>query len=341
MIANQNVVGSDMVKNLKKNIWIYIALILAVVLVVANYWPSPSLEAAQMEPSAQANADPDRAIPAPSKPLFKKEDPSKVTTIIAEAPQANGVNGAPKTLQTELGLTVSPLCFDQLFGPEGMKESIDVTTCDAVSGYKNIKTELANGNYQTTYEFPSEPDMPTETGIVSYEVIGQTTAGTAVQTYSETGGTGRFSSIVMVDLKGNLLKVVNSVAGGDRCNGGLVDASIKDGKLSYTVNATPGDFPILAWGSDKGIKPYEDLEASAMSCFAEVTYTDGVLSRVLLNADVVKETSDWSAQYKYQNCFNKKIREAINIGYADMTFDLFRNFMNGFEKECISATQQK
>ncbi len=332
-----------MSKKIGKNIWVGLAFLIFIIAIALKFWPDIGEKVASMEPSATATAladdekaDVDANIPNPAHPIFKKKDAANVTTVIPDTPQANGVNGAPKTLKTDLGLEVSPLCFEQLFTADGPRTTpIDITTCESISGYKNIKTGIEDGRYRSLYEFPAEPDMPAEKGFASYELLGKTAAGTAVETYNETGGTGRFSSIILVNLNGNLLKLVDSVAGGDRCNNGVTEAKVENGKLIYSENITPGDFPTLAWGEDKGLKPYEDFEASAMSCFGIATFEDGKVARVTLNEDAVKETGDWTNQYTYQKCFNQKFKEALTAGHKTMTAAEFRQFMDGFLSSCV------
>ncbi|PZP56642.1 MAG: hypothetical protein DI586_02990 [Micavibrio aeruginosavorus] len=291
---------------------------------LATIKPSSGIETAQAE---------EPAPPVPARPLFKKNDPAKVTTLIAETPDANGINGAPKILKTDLGMDVSPLCFEQLFGIDGPKGPIDVTNCETASGYKNIKTGTEEGRYRSLYEFPSEPDMPAEKGFSSYELLGEVKGGLAVESYNETGGTGRFSSLILVTLVGNTLSLVDQIAGGDRCNGGLTDAKVENGELVYSINATPGDFPVLAWGQDKGIKAYEDLEASAMSCFATVTFKGKDVQAVTFNPDAGQQGGEWTNQYAMQACFNKKFQSAAQIK-PNLTPIEFRQFMDGFLADC-------
>lgn len=322
-----------MSKRTRKQIGIGLAVFTIAILVALQF--KPDMMVIATEPAAgESVKSADEALPTPSRPLLKGKDNYQVTTVVSETPQANGVNGAPKRLKTDLGFEISPLCFEQLFGVDGPKGPIDVTTCEQISGYKNIQTGIEEGRYRSLYEFPSEPDMPAEKGFSSYEVLGDTAGGTAVQTYNETGGTGRFSSIVLVKLTGNILSLVDQIAGGDRCNNGLTEAKVEDGKLIYSASITPGDFPMLAWNEDKGLKPYEDLEASAMSCFGTVTFTDGKISEVSLNPDATKEEGDWTSQYKYQKCFNGKFKEALAAGQKDMNLDQFKAFMDGFLANC-------
>ena len=287
---------------------------------------------AAIEPAA--GAENEKTVPVPAHPVLNKDKSDKAVTIVADPPEANGVDGAPRVLKTDLGLTVSPLCFEQLIGGEGPKGPVDVTTCEQVSGYKNIKTGVEEGRYRSLYEFPAEPDMPAEKGFSSYELLGNVPSGLAVQTYNESGGTGRFSSLVLVKLDGNMLSYVDTIAGGDRCNGGLTDARVENGKLIYSMNATPGDLPVLAWGNDKGLKAYEDLEASAMSCYATVTYTDGTLSNVSFNSDILQQQADSFGDYTYQKCFNAQFKKQIDSGKKDLTAAEFRKFMDDFLKAC-------
>ena len=298
-----------------------------------KFWPNTDTSfAAGQSPTTLAAKE--EALPTPAHPLFKKTDTSKVTTVIPETPQANDTDGAPKIMKTDLGLNISPLCFEQLFGIDGPKGPIDVTKCESGSGYKNIKTGIEQGRYRSLYEFPADDDSPAEKGFSSYEYLGDVKAGTAIETYNESGGTGRFSSLILVKLIGNTLSLVDQIAGGDRCNNGLTDAKVENGTLIYSTSVTPGDFPMLAWGQDKGLKSYEDLEASAMSCFGTATFDDGKFSKISLNADAGKQGADWTAQFSKQNCFNKKFKEQIDAGHKDMTAEEFKVFMDAFYEEC-------
>lgn len=319
-----------MKKRIKNYIWISLAFSLIAVLVFAKLRPAVDITAAELEPSGVA-----ANVPVPAKPLFKKSDAEDITTVVAEPPQANGVNGAPQIMKNELGLEVSPLCFEQFFNVDQPVKKIDITTCEKMSGYVNIQTGLVDGEYQTSYSFPAEPDMPAETGLASYQLLGTTPEGTAIQTYSETGGTGRFSSILLTSLKGNMLTLNRHVIGGDRCNGGIVQSKVENGSLIYSINITPGDFPAIAWDQDKGLTAYEDLEASAMSCFATAIYTDDVLTSVELNPDALKEAGDWSDQYTYQKCFNSEFKKAIEAGNRVMSPEKFKSFMDSFFSICV------
>lgn len=326
-----------MKKRTKNIFWITLAGFLILILAFARFWPRPDMTAAQLEPSATAAATTSAvsSMPVPAKPLFNKKNENEVSTIIAETPQANGINGAPKILKNELGLEVSPLCFERFFNTDQPVTDIDITTCNSLSGYQNIVTGIENGRYQTSYSFPSDPDMPAETGIASYEMVGTTPEGVAIQTYSETGGTGRFSSILLVGLKGNILTLNRQITGGDRCNNGITEASVKDGVLIYSVSITPGDFPSLAWGQDNGLTAYEDLEASAMSCFGTATYQDGRLASIQLNPDAIRNPGEWSDQYTYQKCFNAEFKKAIDAGHETMSPENFKSFMDSFSSACV------
>ena len=328
--------------------WLILSAVLIAIVIVGQFLPKkevPQLQAPMTEAQAEgsdevppaAMADqqaPDIAVPAkPGLPVRKLGD---TETIVAEQPLTNGVDGDPQILKTSLGLPVSPLCFDTLNMVDGPKQ-VDVTTCEALPDYKNIETSFEKGQYRTSYQFPAEQDAPAETGYSAYNVIGRTTNGLAVQTYSESGGTGRFSSIVTVTLEGNLLSLEDRIAGGDRCNGGITEAHVENGELVYSVSATPGDFAQMAYGDDHGLKAYEDLEASAMSCFAEATYKAGKLQAVAFNPDALptdKTSEDWAKQYKLQPCLNDQIKARLAMGQKNMTTAEFKSFMDMFMNSC-------
>lgn len=234
------------------------------------------------------------------------------------------------------GKDVPPLCFNKLIMGEVPLASVDLTTCGTDPELTVTKTYTHEGQLISNYRYKeSEPDEPDLS--IMYHVVGTTDEGTAVEVSSYTGGSGRFTGLEFVSIDGNTLKLNKALGGGDRCNSGVADAEIKDGKLVYGFYITPGDFPMLATGDDQGLVAYEDLEASASSCFGIARYREGKLIEVeLLPKAVDASDADWTARYALQKCFNGKLK-AQAATKAILPTEEFKGFVKEFLTGCKKA----
>lgn len=244
--------------------------------------------------------------PAPT-PAQQKADTKVVETV-------TGAETAEKDTGLKLewaGKDVSPVCMDKLVMGETQLSNIAIAACLEDKNLKITKTYRKDGWLMTDYRyrdfFEDDPDITT-----MYRVIGEVKAGTVLEVGNYTGGSGRFTSIVIVKLDGGYLHLIKSLGGGDRCNGGVADTGIENGILSYGFYITPGDFSMTAYGDDHGLVAYEDLEASAASCFAIARYKDEKLDSVEFLPDPVKSPDpEWVGRYKYQKCFNERFSDQL------------------------------
>ncbi|MDY0029947.1 MAG: hypothetical protein RBR86_08425 [Pseudobdellovibrionaceae bacterium] len=231
-----------------------------------------------------------------------------------------------KTLGLEMlwnGMPVSPACFSALDPAEGNGPSeINLSECSA--NVENIKKE---DNHRFAIEYA-------EGGYDLY-AINDVKGNDYLVTYIwNGGGAGHFSSGMLVTTDEGILKVKERIPGGDRCNGGLISLKLDDdGKALATRWATPSDFPYIAYGEDRGIEPYRDLEGSASSCVAKVTEKDDALVSVEL-ADMSTEESEWVNSYTYQKCFNS-IVASQRKNKAVLEPDEFKKFMDEFFAQCV------
>ena len=153
-----------------------------------------------------------------------------------------------------------------------------------------------------------------------------------------TGGSGRFTSVVVVQVDGPDLKLIHSFGGGDRCNGGVADAEIKDNALIYGFYITPADFTTLALGDDQGLIPYEDLEASASSCFGIARYDAGNLVEVELLPEAPKAADpEWTSRYALQRCFNEFMLKKTADGKVILRGESFKAYVTDFMNSCKKA----
>jgi hypothetical protein len=229
---------------------------------------------------------------------------------------------------------VPPLCLDRMLMGETQLKNVDVATCNEDPEKDIMRTYREDGWVKTDYRYKADgDDYPALTSM--YRVIGRVKDGYALEISSLTGGSGRFTSVAVVRLDGPLLHLAHSYGGGDRCNRGVADAAVKNGILSYGLYMTPGDFPSLAYGDDQGLVAYEDLESSALSCFAVARYTDDRLDEIeLLPKAFQQDQEDWTSNYTSQPCMNNYLRKAIKTGKIRYSLEEFKALMNGFMQTC-------
>lgn len=169
------------------------------------------------------------------------------------------------------GQPIDPLC---LYENNQQNAPIDLEHCGlhATSGREekgNNATLITQGYMGYNYVWHMKGHAYSE-GFSYYKPLGVVNNKAIVQTLNNSGGTGLFSSISIVTRNNNKISV-RSLAEGDRCNQGIVDAAITKQNIHYTVNITPYDFFLL--GQGKGSSALEkSLPSCASCCIATATF---------------------------------------------------------------------
>lgn len=229
------------------------------------------------------------------------------------------------------GKVISPECIDRMFPLEGdALKQVNLSECSASQGNFEGSITIEGNNVSSDYK---------EGGYLQYTVIDQVTEGTVVSLMINSGGTGRFSSVAVLEIKGDALVNKKVFSGGDRCNGGISDVVVKDDKIFISQNITPFDFIELAYKDNLKLEAYHDLESSAGSCFADVVSENEMPVKVVLNPDAVSNTennrdAEWVSKYTYQKCFNDFFLKQIQIK-KDMDMNEFKIFVDGFFRTCV------
>jgi len=238
------------------------------------------------------------------------------------------------------GKPIDPGCFERLLGPDRDDKPVQLDDCE------NPSRKISN-DYRTKpddrgfygFEYNRDEGFP----FMSYKPVGELKDGTFIVLFTEsTGGTGMFDILAAFRRVGDKgLEVTDVIRGGDRCNGGIPDAGMKNGVLTHEIFLTPPDILAVA-DMHQGIEPYKDLEASAASCYAIAKYEGDTLTGVrLLNDTAPFEDMidpEWLAQYTYQACFNQYYWDYIRQGEpVDMTLDQVKIFAKGFRKTCMKG----
>lgn len=238
----------------------------------------------------------------------------------------------PLTRRTEKNLKI-------LFGsvPKSPKKSsVDLAKCEF------LKSSLFIENNAVTFERPKGE------GMAQYEVIANTAKDEFLLKYLwNGGGSGYFSGVQLVSLKGPTLRLIKQFPlGGDRCNGGTSIHKSKEGKTELKRNLTPIDFlELSSAGRALKLEAYEDLESSAASCYAQQIYElltgdkkQGVRFNLLgtQTLDIGETNTDLKTRYSLQGCFDVQFNKLRSSKKSKLlTAKDLEDFALSFKKACI------
>lgn len=202
------------------------------------------------------------------------------------------------------GQPIHPLCIAELVAGEG-EPVASLLDCGADAGAPIV--DGASHRYEWPAALPAG-----RRPYVEYEVVLVHEGTVYVRHSYNGGGTGHFSGLTAISHEGSQIRTQQTIVGGDRCNGGLVEAAGKDGLLRYDIHLTPSDIiGLVPVGRRLKLVPYRDLEASAASCFATAHHRHDPSTRqtalvsVLFGDERMKDQTDWTKDYRYQSCFNQ------------------------------------
>ena len=88
------------------------------------------------------------------------------------------------------------------------------------------------------------------------------------------------------------------------------------------------------------LQPYEDLEASAASCFGVARFEDEKFVGVSLLPLPPEETTAAPA-YKYQQCFNQLYRGLLEKGKKELSVKELKEFTAEFNEVCLHNDQPR
>lgn len=243
-------------------------------------------------------------------------------TLTACKPEA-----APSTLLVN-GVPADPICFAPYLMREDEMEriSLDPATCAPNLTADNTDFSSIEGYTGTGFYFGDDPETRggMRPAFVAYKYLGEVEGRVAVELMGSGGGTGVFSALFTATRDGDTLAAIDTYAGGDRCNGGVSEASVKDGVLHYAYHITPYD--ALTLNDDappSGIEPYEDMAACAACCFGEALFE----GRTFVGIRIPEEYSapDIADDQPVQACFDRHIAKAGQTQWTAAEYDILRN----------------
>lgn len=243
------------------------------------------------------------------------------------------------------GQPIDPLCFDSSPG-EDSSGTVDVTTCrpDNIIVTGEISPRQPDAKTRVVgVEYSFRDSGHTMRGpFVQYEPLGAVRIGDrdgyAVAITASGGGTGVFSAVRVVRLDGKNLVTMKTLGGGDRCNGGLAEATVRDGSIYQSLHATPYDLVTVGNMSQPPFRAYDDLDACAACCAGVVTYRGEDLVGIRLTADAVPLED--SPDKPLQNCFNAMARALQDEGKLEFSGDDLPGLQRRFSADCLPPPGQ-
>lgn len=142
------------------------------------------------------------------------------------------------------------------------------------------------------------------------------------------GGTGHFTSIDVVEKSGNTLKLIDSITGGDRCNGGISDVVFKDGILTYKKNVTPWALYTLIYGNSP-----VNFSDCAICCMGQVSYQGSSITSFTFAHDGVEALPVEPGLP--QGCYNQIIKLTLAEGKKTLTLKELKSFIQKIKEHCV------
>lgn len=237
------------------------------------------------------------------------------------------------------GQPIDPECISDLV--QGDAKNTDLTQCGiaktdaenivtatAISAQEMAKNHALPHSFGNTYQCA---DNNSYCGFFTYGYIGMIDDKAVLLTNSSGGGSGVFSSVITVQRQSDILHLDNVIAGGDRCNNGILEASITDNTVRYTSYLTAFRLFALFSPDTQATNRFEDLPDCAACCNAKIVMNDQTPMHLTLQADsFISDDSD-SATVK---CFNTAIRDQIAAHGSDLSADQARILMQNISNTC-------
>lgn len=239
---------------------------------------------------------------------------------------------------------VEPLCFVNRSAEDAML-AYPVTGCSEEDGLIEDPAAKSSpfGPQFVSTAYISESDEMLH-GLIGYRYLGEVDGHKAVWLVENSGGSGIFTTLVLLDLidseEGKLLKPFKGVAFGDRCNGGITDAQVVNGKLVYDRDMTPYDLMSLAGDPDREILQSAEmggLPACSVCCYGKAHFEGedfaGVMFDKRLPEGIAAKT--YTEGSSVEKCFDDQLVAAMKDGKFYLNADDFAAFVSNVEQSCL------
>ena len=183
-----------------------------------------------------------------------------------------------------------------------------------------------------------------------YTYVGEKDGGHVISAVWNTGGTGFFSGLMILERKDAEFNIIETIAGGDRCNGGIYQARIDEsGEIIYQQNITPYDMVILGGDPDRpfleSVKAYDDLDACAACCYGTAEYKGETLNAINITPGIAeglaaeRTYAEGDAAREKQICFDNRLRLRLEDGIMRYDISGWEIFISEVEHVCLGRVE--
>ncbi len=229
---------------------------------------------------------------------------------------------------------IDPLCFFNLEG-----KTIDLKKCGLEKEKYVIKRRnsqlMAKGYIGYNWQDPQFPDSAE--GYSYYKFFNAGENRYWLYTINSGGGTGEFTAIHEVKRKNADTLEIETLADGDRCNGGLQDVAEINNHLNFSQNLTAYELIALSKKLDPNVKAYDDLAACAVCCAAKAYYevsSNAHLKLSYVDLKTIDEAKEIPDQGLLQSCFNQLITSYITVGKTKLKQNMLDELTAKFNQTC-------
>lgn len=186
--------------------------------------------------------------------------------------------------------SIPPACLWKMITQNKSRLNLDIDDCSKLAIEKNPymqKQGFIGGEIHST-----KPVMKSIS--IFYKVAGIAKSGEKIlEVLWSGGGSGNFSDILYITKNKNQLLVTKQISGGDRCNGGISNVKLSNGKLSYQTNATP--YALVTQGKQEvAIDERIKLADCAICCIGKFQINDNKLRSFEWNGEIPSEPEQQS-----------------------------------------------
>jgi hypothetical protein len=222
------------------------------------------------------------------------------------------------------GKPIDPACVEASNPTEGPTVPQELKHCTGAPEGKEIEgglQVLRGGMIGYNYACGEGPSYGF-CGFTGYKYLGKVQGGFALETLVNGGGTGQFSSVVIMKREGDKIWTDLVQPTGDRCDGGIVDSKVTDGVLEYSYNVTLGEL----YNSYKTTEAFQPPAGSALDCSGVIHKKDGKVTTIDFYRSKEQIDNDPA-------CFVQAYRDQKRTSNA-MTEEQMKEFFRNVENIC-------
>lgn len=225
---------------------------------------------------------------------------------------------------------IEPACFYQMVGEQSIKD-IDLSTHDCQNTTTEFDVKQIPYGLLGYHLVDQTPSMSLP--YIYYRLIGQKEPKSFQEYYVELqwsgGGSGNFKELILVQKKQNKLKLVENIASGDRCFGGVTHASYSNQELRYSQNMTAADLGRLLKFSESEVEKL-GLTDCAVCCIGLLHHRDDKISGITLNSFDHEDLKNLTGE-----CFSRTLMPYLGTHQKELSQEASKNLANQLRKTCL------